>query len=474
MPHLLSLPNYINGSFKESSETRILKDYMGNDFAVIYNVSNSDLREIKRNLPALRNELKKIKLEKIINLIKKSMEYYFAAEESYSAVSKLTGSPHNFVKISIKELKQWALSLQDYIKMCFNSMTYDEVPLVYEGEVIAYEKYVPAAPVIGILPKNSEAESVYLLLQILLSKNPCIIKTSSSLGSSFSSLELIKALNKAIGSFNDPELEIIRKSINIVNIFNSESERIIKKLEVENGIYVIFGSNETIKNVQNSLKNSKPYKIIKMGTGFSISIVLHDADIPYAADEICTSASIDRGNDCVSTNIVYVEESVFDSFVDEVRHISHKYESKDPFADDNVVGYISKEDVDIIKARLSALKSDAVLKGLPDTIHLSVIELEEHNNFEEFPGPILGIRKFQNMEHFYRLFKKDLEKNDLDKNLVSSIFTKDNSKFHEISDNISSFTFKLNKGSQKMNFLLEHQGTYLIKELLDKRILEKR
>src|SRR3989344_6862183 len=468
---LILLPNYIDGSFRESKERKILKDYKGEDLAVIFNASPADLRQVKRSVSAVKDKIKKIEFRKIPNLIKKSMDYYYS-EESFVIISRLTGSPYNFVKKSVHELKEWAINLEDYIVMCFNNPDYDKVPLFFKNEIVAYEKYAPSGPVIGILPKNSEAESVYLILQILLSKSPCIIKTPSSLGSSFSSLELIKALNKAIDILNDPELEIIKKSINVVNIFTTERDDIIKKLAVEKSSYVIFGSNHTIEKVESSLKSTNPRKIIKMGTGLSISIVLNDADISFAADEICNSASIDRGNDCVSTNIVYVEDSIFNDFLNKVNSISHKYESKDPFIENNIVGHVHQESVDIIKAKIASLNKEHLLRGLPDTIHLSVIELNEDDHFEEFPGPVLGIRKFKDIDHFYFLFKKDLGKNNIEKNLVSSVFTKDKNLFEQISNNIPSFTFKLNKGSEKMNFLLEHQGTYIIKELLDKKILE--
>ncbi len=473
MQNLISLPNYINGGFRISEDKKILKDYKGNDMAIIYSASDSDLREAKRNLSIIKDKLKNIKLSKIINLIKKSMDYYFTSEESFIIVSKLTGSPHNYAKKMIEELREWALNIDDYIKMCFNSSDYDNVPLVFENNVIAYEKYVPSGSVIGILPKNSEAESIYLILQVLLAKSPSIIKTTSTLGSSFSSLELVMALNNAIDELKDPELEIIRKSVNIVNIFNTEQEEIIKKLEIEKGIYIIFGSNQTIQKIENSLQRSSLQKIIKMGTGFSISVVLDDADLKFAAEEICTSAAIDRGNDCVSTNIVYIEEKVIDNFLNEVKNISHKYESKDPFSEDSIIGHINNEDVDIIKATLTIHNKTHLLRGLPQTIHLSILELEEHDHFEEFPGPVLGVRKFKNLKHFFTLFQRDLERNSLKKNLVSSVFTKNESKFEEISNNIDSFTFKLNKGSEKMNFFLEHQGTYLIRELLDKKTIEK-
>jgi acyl-CoA reductase-like NAD-dependent aldehyde dehydrogenase len=248
---------------------------------------------------------------------------------------------------------------------------------------------------------------------------------------------------------------------------------IIKKLEVEKASYVIFGSNRTIEKVEDLLKGTNPNKIIKMGTGLSISVVLKDADIKFSTEEICTSASIDRGNDCVSSNIVYVEEGVFKSFMSEAKNLSYKYESKDPFSEDNIIGHVHKDDIDVIKAKLTKLDKHRHLKGLPETLHLSIIELEEHHHFEEFPGPVLGIRKFKNLNHFFTLFKKDLERNKLEKNLVSAVFTRNESKFEEITNNINSYTFKLNKGSEKMNFLLEHQGTYIIKELLDKRIIEK-
>ena len=138
MQNLLSLPNYINGHFRVSDDKKILKDYKGNDFAIIYNTSNSDLRLIKRDVYSVSDDLKKIDLKKIINIVKSSMDYYYKSEDSFVNISKLTGSPHNYVKMAVKELKEWASNIDEYIKMCFNNPDYDSVPLFYKGKVIAY------------------------------------------------------------------------------------------------------------------------------------------------------------------------------------------------------------------------------------------------------------------------------------------------------------------------------------------------
>lgn len=470
---LLKLPNYINGEFKFSGETKTLHNYKGEEYAVIYNTPPLELRIAKRNITRLQEHMRQIPLKKILKVIATSMKYYFEKESEFVPLSQLTGSPLSYVKQSIREMKEWAKNLDEYLFMCFGVVDYKNVPITYKDEVIAYEKYLPPGPVVGVLPRNSEAESLYLLVQILLAQSPFIIKPPSSLGSSYSSLELVKAINKALDELKDPQLEVMRKTMNIINVFSNEQTEIIKKLEVEGASYVVFGSNKTIERVSHSLEGSNPKNIIKMGTGLSMSIVLEDADISLAAREICTSAALDRGNDCVSTNIVYLASPSKEKFLAEVEKISSRYESKDPFLEDNMVGHIHHEDRDKIIARLSTLNKNHHLKGIPHTIHLSTIHLEEHDHFEEFPGPVLGVRSFEDKEELFSLLLKDLKNNNMDRNLVTSVFTKDKKHFEEISTKMNSYTFKLNKGSQKMNFLLEHQGMYLIKELLDRRILEQ-
>ncbi len=470
--NILPLPNIIAGELQTSGMARQLKDYTGRVSVEIYHASDADLRAAKRAIASAKDELRTIDLGKIKTIIGKAMDYYFSSEESLSLLSRMTGSPHGFIKSYIAGLKAWARNLDPYLETCFGGTDYGRVPVGYGHNIIAYEKYVPAGPVVSVLPRNSEGVSLYLILQAILARCPFLIKTPSSLGSNFSSFELIKALSRAIDESKDPQLQAVKKSMNIINIFSTDQEDIIKKMEVDGATYIIFGSNQTLAKIEGALAGGAPRKIVKMGTGFSISIVLEDADAKFSADELCLSASIDRGNDCTSTSMAYIQESIFSKFMGEMNGRFHAYTSKDPFLEESVIGHVQKEDIEIISERLIGMGKKGLLRGVPDALHLSIIELEEGDHFEEFPGPVVGVRKFSDLFHLRKLFAEDLRRNGMEKNLVSAVYTNNAALFDEISSTLPSFTFKMNKGSHRMDFLIEHQGMYLIREMLDKRMLE--
>ncbi len=107
-----------------------------------------------------------------------------------------------------------------------------------------------------------------------------------------------------------------------------------------------------------------------------------------------------------------------------------------------------------------------------DKIHLSFIELENYETIQEFPAPVVAVRKISDYSDFLEKLKEDLSKNNMNKNLVTSVFTQDHVLFDELSKSIPSHTIKLNKGTHKMNLLLEHQSRYILKDFLEQKMIE--
>ena len=117
---MIEILNYINGKFEASENKKILKNYKGEDYAVIFDIENSSLRNAKRNLFRIRQKLSDIPLNKIIVMLKKSMDYYYVDEKDFEIAANLTGSPISFIKDSFKELKNWCKNIHEYVYLCFN------------------------------------------------------------------------------------------------------------------------------------------------------------------------------------------------------------------------------------------------------------------------------------------------------------------------------------------------------------------
>ena len=469
---LIEIPNYINGKFEISGEKRILKSYSKKDYALIYNASDGQLREAKRNLIGIKKELNEIPVKKIIAVIKKTMDFYFTSEKEYEHITTLTGSPLSFVKSSFEEMKAWCRNLDQYLSLCFGTENIEKIPIKSRGKILGYKKYIPRGPIIGILPKNSEATSIYLIVQILLSKNPGIVKTSSSLASSYTSIQFMRALHKALDKTHDKSLQLLRRAISIVNLFDNDKRSIINRLEVAQGVYVVFGSNQTIQAIEQELKDSDYRAIIKLGTGLSASLVLADADLTLAAKEICEAASMNNGRDCISTSVLYIMDDIYDKCMKKLRLQAEHYKSNDPLSKKSTVGIIEEDTKKSIHETITRLNRSHLLKKMNNQLHLSFIELDEHEQVYEFPGPIVCVRKISTTEEFVRKLKEDIQKNNMEKNLATSLFTKDKTLVEKLSEQIPSYIVKLNKGTEKMNLMLEHQGRYLLKDFLSSIILE--
>src|SRR3989344_5283212 len=188
-------------------------------------------------------------------------------------------------------------------------------------------------------------------------------------------------------------------------------------LVVTGGQVIIFGTENTARALSAEISNdTKINKIIKMGTGFSISIVLNDADVNHAATEIVHSSTQDKGNKCTTTNVVYVEGSVYPALIKK-----------------QIIG------------RIKELYGHTSIGAIPNYIEFKIHEIESHDPVEEMPAPVIFLKKLNTEEDIIKQTLTDIRRNDLEKNLVTSIYTKNFEKFEKLTSVIPSHTFKLNK-----------------------------
>ncbi|MFA6035572.1 MAG: hypothetical protein WC759_01290, partial [Candidatus Micrarchaeia archaeon] len=227
MVDLIELPNYISSTFQKGTDSKNLFSYDGKKVAVLYGSTSSMIRNAKRTASEIRPALAEIPLKTYLTVLQAALPHYFDKQTDFETVSKLSGSPISFVKEEIGDLKLWGKNITDYISLCFGSETYEKIPIRVAGKLVAQRIYIPKAPVTVVLPQNDDGLALYVLSQVFLSKNPAIVKPSSSGASAFSTIRFIEALNRGI-DVSSPNNQILKKSIQVVNILDENSEKKIQ------------------------------------------------------------------------------------------------------------------------------------------------------------------------------------------------------------------------------------------------------
>lgn len=453
--NLISVPSYIFGEMRYSPPylRRIIYDIDGRPMIEVHDVDLWGLNAAVKSATKIQEQLWRIPLDRIVLLLSRTMDNYFAENYKYEDIVKLTGSPIDFVRGGIEFVKAWARDLNAYLAHALN-----EINVVYKA----------TSPVVAILPSNSEQESLYVLAQTLLSRNATILRPSSLGASSFTALEFIYALNKTLDDLNQPELEPVRSAIAVVNI---ESRNYLEYLNIDNWNYLFFGDDNSVKNIESLIRGKcRPRKVIGYGTGLSTTIIWDDCDLMENISKILKAVTANSGNECDGTDIVYVQEGIYEAALKELLHQSGRYRSGNPFKSGSI-GLVDSGNVQFIVGELTKRgKLDWLQRSEEDgrtLIHASIIPLNEYETAMEYPGPIASVRSFKNPDHLSALIRKDLQDNNMKKNLVTAVFARSEQIFQELLPHLRAYTVKFNKNTKDFNIALAHQGVYLVRELMD-------
>jgi hypothetical protein len=457
--NLQQLPCYIDGEFIWNEENKItVAGYEGINLIQNHQATTWMREAAIETASRVQPLLAELTIEDICSVLGKTMDYYFDDDAKFEVVTRLTGSPITYVRASIGLLKDWCRNIKQYYDLVIYQKQNQQIKSTY--------------PIFAILPSNSEEESLYIFAQALLSRNSLIIRSSSKGASVYSSIELIIALNKALDEISDSRLNILRRSISIVN---TPADNYLQQFFIDRWNYIVFGDDDTLRFVKNSFRDVgvTPRKIIAYGTGLSISIILDDCNleryIPVIAQSICVNA----GNECVSTDIIYVDSKVSETATKRLSDEINRYRSCNP-TEKHSIGIVNNANKQFILNQLTQrCKTDLVkIDSNNDLINATIIPLHRYESAIEYPGPIASIRVFEDINELTEIIKKDLNDNSKAKNLVASVFTESDLSFKHLLPYISAFLIKHNKPTHDFNPMLPHQGIYLIKELVDTSYLQ--
>lgn len=456
MPNQLTrIPFYVYGEFRSGREDN-LQAAFSYDGRQLLNIALCDEYGISAAIETAHHaqiSLSKLPLKSIQRVISKAMNFYMETDRKRELVVALTGSPIAFIRDSICMVIDWCRDLDNFVSRT----------IIREG--ICHHSVSPA---VLILPSNSEVESLYCLTQFLLARTACIVRPSSRGAGAYMAWEFVQAINRALDEMCEIDLEPLRQAISVVH---TESGCYLEQLCVDGWSYIFFGDDRTACTVGEIIRqNCSPRQIIVYGTGLSMTVLTRSCRLERHLSEIMDSITVNTGNECISTDIIYVPRQQYSHLLDVLIQAAVKFRSGDPM-NEGTIGLVREQNAAFIAGELDRKgKSKYLSAELVDgrlLVHATVIPLSEYDAAIEYPGPVVSLRSYDDNIHLGRLIKKDLADNGLKRNLVTSVFTDDNGEFEEVLPLLNSYTVKYNMPTHLFNCNERHQGTYLVQELLD-------
>jgi acyl-CoA reductase-like NAD-dependent aldehyde dehydrogenase len=466
---VIDIPCLIDGKWTTSNVTRTLSDFEGVERVRLHGATPVQVRNAKRAMLAVRDELAETPLKVLVRIIQSAAKDYCADASDAELIARLSGSPISYVKESIGAVRYWLQHIDAYLENAFGHANYEHIPVNILSTEVAYRKFLASSPVIAILPTNDDSVPAYVLAQLFLSKNPSLVKPSSHGASAFAAERFVHALHAAIRR-EAPDRAYLMKSVQLVNILETpDLDRIeqVVSLGIEGCNFVIFGSDESVAQIARAVEPLKPRQILKLGTGFSVSVILQDANLGHTLNEVYESITEDRGNKCTTTHTLYVHEKVYAQVIAELERLSrvpHDFNPLDPKAR---MGRLDQDTITAVERKLAERQKT----GAPRT-GFRYYELEGHEQSEELPGPIVFVKKITSIDHFCKFLEADRAKNLLEWNLVTSVYTENQRNVDEIASKIPAHIIKWNISSNSLNLFIEHQSLFLVRRVMQATVIE--
>ncbi|KAI1487715.1 aldehyde dehydrogenase [Biscogniauxia mediterranea] len=212
---------------------------------------------------------------------------------------------------------------------------------------------------------------------------------------------------------------------------------------VAGGLAVQKAASDRIVNVGLELGGKDP------------AYVRGDVDLDWAAAEIVDGSIFNSGQSCCAIERVYVDEKIYDPFIEAVQKVLKEYKVGDPLLKETQIGpVISKRSKETIESHIK----DALEKGAKDLTpeNPTFDSLPLKGNFvkptllvdvnhsmtvmtEETFGPVISVMKVKNDEEAVKLM------NDSEFGLTASIWTKDTAKGYDLAEQVEAGTVFVNR-----------------------------
>ncbi|NTV13537.1 MAG: aldehyde dehydrogenase family protein [Desulfobulbaceae bacterium] len=283
--------------------------------------------------------------------------------------------------------------------------------------------------------------------------------------------EFVRALHRALDTIGNPALNPLRSAVSVVHISATDY---LEHLAVNAWNYVFFGDDATMRLVEETLRQAcRPRRIIGYGTGLSTTVIGEQCAWETYLDQIVDSIVVNTGNECVSTDVIYVPAVISAEFHSALRKQLSVIRHVDPM-DEKSIGVARVENATFIAGELTRKgKISSLLEaGMLNTIPLS-LALTDYDAAIEYPGPIVSVRGYGDRAHLGQLVSKELRDNGKERNLATSVFTDSLAEFECILPLLRAYNVKRNLPTHRFDPFQPHQGFYLLRELMESIWIER-
>lgn len=299
-------------------------------------------------------------------LEKLSMNLLEKKESLSEIITKEMGKPINQ---SVKEIEKCALLCRYYKEHGRHFLSPREEFLQYKK---SYVYYAPIGGVLGIMPWNFPFWQVFrFAIPALFSGNIVFVKHSENvLGSAL-------ALERVFHESGWPK-EVFANLL----IKRSQTESVIADPFIK--LVSVTGSTQTGRHIASLSGKYLKKNILELG-GSDPYIVLEDANLQKAAEQIVQSRLNNSGQSCVAAKRIIIEKSIYPSFISYlIKHLKYKTISNPLYNPD--VGPLAKKE---FVTQLTAIKDQALANGAELLFEKQANDIDTKEGFY-FPITLLG------------------------------------------------------------------------------------
>lgn len=378
-----SYPMYIGGEFREKDDVIWVEDPFKEEFfAAIPRADSSDLEWCLAKARSAHREWQKITM--------RERGHYL------SEISKIiTDNLRSLAEIESKEIgkaiKESLLVDVPLAAACFDyygSLLTDSTSFITSAQDSAIDifQYIPFGVAAIYLPYNVPLMIFGFHVAAALAAGNAVIVKPSEFGS-LSVLTLAKYLQ---------ELDLPHGLINFITGEGPEIGAALAASDVD--IISFTGSEKTVCKIMARLK--KPKKMICELGGANIAVILEDANLHEAVENILASAFMKQGQMCIGTSIVLVEKEIYDDVLSMLVARVKKLRLGDPLATTTHIGPLrSKAHLERLIEKIKSLmfNSRLVVGGYRPPmrgyfLEPTLIEIDELI-YEECFGPLVLIKR---------------------------------------------------------------------------------
>jgi hypothetical protein len=454
------IPNYCCGYFRSDGKQHILLDPDGRPCASGCFLAPSEVRSAKRELLTIQRRLNALPLEAVLDFLQR-LPAFLVSQYDVDLVAKLSGSNQSSIVHSLERRVAYCSDIRE----CLGDIKRGEDKADSKGPSQAFKQVdLPGGPVIAVLPKNSDEEAFYVIVQALLSRCVCLVRCPSSGFSSLPAIFLARAMSQLAGASNKPEDHLIASSFCVLNTERGgDDNAFIRNLFMPDAAWVLFGTSATVSALQSEIRKIGPARrILEFGSGFGIAIVSADADIDNAASEIAEGITFNNGNECIGTKLIYVHQSVRDAFVGRLKQLCGSFDRNGPW------GKMTQSKYDSIKRSTGQRATDGYVQNEAPSIESVRLCDTPDSKLLIVPAPLASVYCYDGVEDLTQQIIEHLQQSEVNRPLSLSLFCGEyNALSESLVPSVKPYVLKKNRSTHRMNMMSPHQGVVLWKEFLE-------